>query len=76
MVAWAVSRVDAGKGTPPAGATPLPPQGGYQREAPGEESGQGSGGPLAALKRRPAIPVALASAVAGLIAVLVVRRRR
>src|SRR3954468_5167761 len=58
---------------PPPAPTPIPPEGGFQREAAGEEP---SSGPLAVLKRRPAIPVAIAGAIAGLIAVLVVRRRR
>ena len=59
---------------PPPAPTPIPPEGGFQRE-PGEVP-SGGGGPLAALKRRPAIPVALAGAIAGLVAVLLVRRRR
>jgi hypothetical protein len=51
----------------------IPPSGGYQ----GEQTGDGaSGGPLGVLKRRPAIPVAIAAAIAGLIAVLALRRRR
>ena len=58
---------------PPPAPTPIPPEGGYQREAAGEEP---SSGPLAALKRRALIPVALAAAIAALIAVLALRRRR
>jgi len=58
---------------PPPAPTPIPPDGGFQREAAGEDEARG---PLAALKRRPAIPVALAGAIAGLIAVLALRRRR
>jgi hypothetical protein len=58
---------------PPPAPTPIPPEGGYQREAAGEEP---SSGPLAAVKRRPLIPVALAAAIAALIAVLALRRRR
>ena len=58
---------------PPPAPTPIPPEGGFQREAPGEEP---SRGPLAALKRRPLIPAALAAAIAALIAVLALRRRR
>jgi hypothetical protein len=58
---------------PPPAPTPIPPEGGFQREAAGEEP---SSGKLAALKRRPLIPVALAAAIAGLIAVLALRRRR
>jgi hypothetical protein len=50
----------------------IPPQGGFQAH---EAADDGSGGPLALLKRRPAIPVALAAAIAGLIAVLALRRR-
>src|SRR4051794_32618492 len=58
---------------PPPAPTPIPPEGGFQREAAGEEPWSGT---LAALKRRPLIPVALAAAIAGLIAVLALRRRR
>jgi hypothetical protein len=58
---------------PPPAPTPLPPEGGFQRGAVDEEQ---PSGPLAVFKRRPAIPAALAGAIAGLIAVLVVRRRR
>jgi hypothetical protein len=51
----------------------VPPEGGFQAH---EAREQERGGPLALLKRRPAIPVALAAAIAGAIAVLVLRRRR
>jgi len=50
---------------------PVPPEGGFQAG-----DGERSGGPLSVLKRRPAVPVALAGAIAGLIAVLALRRRR
>jgi hypothetical protein len=58
---------------PPPAPTPIPPEGGFQREPAGEEP---SSGPLAALKQRPLIPVALAAAIAALIALLALRRRR
>jgi PRC-barrel domain protein len=52
---------------------PVPPEGGFQSP---KDGGGESGGPLSALTGRPAIPIALASAIAALIAVLVVRKRR
>jgi len=59
---------------PPPAPTVLPPEGGFQG-AEGDEGADG-GGRLGFLKRRPALPVALAGAIAGLIAVLALRRRR
>jgi len=58
---------------PPPAPTVLPPEGGFQGA---EDDDGGDGGPLGFLKRRPALPVALAGAIAGLIAVLALRRRR
>jgi hypothetical protein len=57
---------------PAPAPTPLPPAGGFQAQ---EAADEASGGPLSVLTRRPAIPIALASAIAGLIAVLVLRRK-
>jgi hypothetical protein len=51
---------------------PVPPEGGFQ--AP--EDAEDSDGKLAALKRRPALPITLAGGIAALIAILVLRRRR
>jgi hypothetical protein len=69
------------KGTGPAEPTPariapapplaIPPEGGFQ--APHEEAP--SGGPLALLKRRPALPITLAGGIAALIGFLVLRKR-
>jgi hypothetical protein len=71
------------KGTGPAEPTPariapsppraIPPEGGFQARQRGTEE---PGGPLALLKRRPALPITLAGAIAALIAILVFRRRR
>jgi hypothetical protein len=63
---------------PPAPIAPpppraIPPEGGFQAQESGED---GSSGPLAVLKRRPALPVTLAGAIAGLIILLALRRRR
>ena len=58
---------------PPPAPHVVPPEGGFQGEERGDTD---SGGPLGLLKRRPALPVALAGAIAGLIAVLALRRRR
>jgi len=52
----------------------IPPEGGFQAQEAGDDGG--SSGPLALFTRRPAIPIALAGAIAGLITVLVVRKRR
>jgi hypothetical protein len=53
---------------------PIPPEGGFQAQQGGaEESG---GGPLALLKRRPALPITLAGGIAALIGFLVLRKRR
>jgi hypothetical protein len=53
---------------------PIPPEGGFQAH----ESGGGgdSGGRLAVLKKRPALPIALAGGIAALIALLAFRKRR
>ena len=51
----------------------IPPEGGFQ--APTGDDG-GSGGKLAVLKRRPALPITLAGGIAALIGFLVLRRRR
>lgn len=61
--------------TPISPPTPraIPPEGGFQAHEAGAEE---SGGPLAVLKRRPALPIALAGAIAGLIALLAIRNRR
>ena len=63
---------------PPAPIAPptpraIPPEGGFQAQQAGEEK---SGGPLALLKRRPALPITFAGGIAALIALLVLRRRR
>ena len=63
---------------PPAPIAPpppraIPPEGGFQAHEAGAEE---SGGPLALLKRRPALPITLAGGIAALIAILVLRRRR
>ena len=60
---------------PIPGPTPvaIPPEGGFQaRESAGDE---GRGGPLALLTKKRALPVVLAAGIAGLIAVLALRRR-
>ena len=62
---------------PPAPISPpppraIPPEGGFQAHQEGDESG----GKLALLKKRPALPIALAGGIAGLIALLAFRRRR
>ena len=64
--------------TPPAPIAsapprPIPPEGGFQAHASG---GEDSGGPLALLKRRPALPITFAGGIAALIALLVLRKRR
>jgi hypothetical protein len=71
------------KGTGPAEPTPariapsppraIPPEGGFQAE---QADAEPPGGPLALLKRRPALPITLAGGIAALIAILVLRRRR
>ena len=63
--------------TPPAPIAPpppraIPPEGGFQHASGREESG----GPLALLKRRPALPITFAGGIAALIALLVLRKRR
>ena len=74
---------EATKGTGPSEPTPaapiappppraIPPEGGFQHATGGEESG----GPLALLKRRPALPITFAGGIAALIALLVLRKRR
>jgi hypothetical protein len=62
--------------TPIPGPAPqaIPPEGGFQAREAGDEGGRSN--PLTVLTGRPAIPIALASAIAALIAVLVVRNRR
>lgn len=58
---------------PPPAPQVVPPEGGFQ----GDDAGaKGATGPLARLKRRPAVPAVIAGAIAGLIAVLALRRRR
>jgi hypothetical protein len=57
---------------PPPTPKAIPPDGGFQAPERADEPS----GPLGVLKRRPALPVALAGAIAGLIAVLALRRRR
>jgi len=52
---------------------PIPPEGGFQ--AP-QSDAEESGGRLAVLKRRPALPITLAGGIAALIGILVLRRRR
>ena len=52
---------------------PIPPAGGFQAQAAAAEE---PGGPLALLKRRPALPITLAGGIAALIALLVLRKRR
>ncbi len=53
---------------------PIPPEGGFQAH---DEGGGGeSGGKLAVLRKRPALPIALAGGIAALIALLALRRRR
>jgi len=52
---------------------PIPPEGGFQAHA---SDGKESGGPLALLKRRPALPITFAGGIAALIALLVLRKRR
>jgi len=51
----------------------IPPQGGFQAHAADEQK---TGGPLAVLKRRPAVPITLVGGIAALIALLVLRKRR
>ena len=63
--------------TPPAPIAPpppraIPPEGGFHHATGSAESG----GPLALLKRRPALPITLAGGIAALIALLVLRKRR
>ena len=50
----------------------IPPEGGFQAQQAAEESG----GPLALLRKRPALPITLAGGIAALIGVLILRRRR
>jgi len=52
---------------------PIPPAGGFQAQAAAAEE---PGGPLALLKRRPALPITLAGGIAALIGLLVLRKRR
>jgi len=55
-------------------AAGIPPEGGFQAH---DSAGSGeSGGKLAVLKRRPALPIALAGGIAALIALLAFRKRR
>ena len=71
------------KGTGPTESTPdriapaaprvVPPEGGFQAQ---EAAAEDSGGPLALLKRRPALPITFAGGIAALIAILVLRKRR
>jgi hypothetical protein len=58
---------------PPPTPRPIPPAGGFQAQTAAAEE---PGGPLALLKRRPALPITLAGGIAALIALLVVRKRR
>ena len=70
------------KGTGPAEPTPariapsppraIPPEGGFQAQQAAEESG----GPLALLRKRPALPITLAGGIAALIGFLILRKRR
>jgi hypothetical protein len=52
---------------------PIPPEGGFQAA---KDDGGESGGRLAVLKRRPALPITLAGGIAALIGFLVLRKRR
>jgi hypothetical protein len=52
---------------------PIPPEGGFQAA---QDDGGKSGGRLAVLKRRPALPITLAGGIAALIGFLVLRKRR
>ena len=71
------------KGTGPAEPTPariapsppraIPPAGGFQAQTGETEK---PGGPLALLRRRPALPITLAGGIAALIGFLVLRKRR
>jgi len=71
------------KGTGPAEPTPariapsppraIPPEGGFQAQATQAEE---SGGPLALLRKRPALPIILAGGIAALIGFLALRKRR
>jgi len=68
----------AAEQTPPAPIAaapprPIPPEGGFQAHASG---GEESGGPLALLKKRPALPITFAGGIAALVALLVLRKRR
>lgn len=73
----------ATKGTGPAEPTPariapappraIPPEGGFQAQQGGTEE---PGGPLARLRKRPALPITLAGGIAALIGFLVLRKRR
>jgi hypothetical protein len=61
--------------TPIPGPAPkvIPPEGGFQAQAAADE---GRGGPLARLTKKRALPIVLAGGIAGLIGLLVLRRRR
>ena len=71
------------KGTGPAEPTPariapsppraIPPEGGFQAQ---QAAAEESGGPLALLRKRPALPITLAGGIAALIGILVLRKRR
>jgi hypothetical protein len=52
----------------------IPPEGGFQAQQAAAE--QGRGGPLALLTKKRALPIVLAGGIAGLIGLLVLRRRR
>ena len=58
---------------PPPAPRAIPPEGGFQAHQGGAEEPAGK---LALLKRRPALPITLAGGIAGLIAILLLRRRR
>jgi hypothetical protein len=79
----AATDLPATKGTGPTGPTPapiappapraIPPEGGFQAQATQAEE---SGGPLALLRKRPALPIILAGGIAALIGFLALRKRR
>jgi hypothetical protein len=70
------------KGTGPAEPTPariapsapraIPPEGGFQAQ---QAEAEQSGGPLALLRRRPALPITLVGGIAALIGFLILRKR-